>query len=417
MAWLWLRQTRTGVALLSGLVVLVSGSSGAQEDDFERLLQKEAKAAADARAEADVAKAKQKLAEQETQAASGDKAVAENAKLLKSGITVGISAGLQFPIGSTKGTSLQNAAFVAMPYVAFFPGYWGGSETLRQYCVSEWGGSSETDASAAAMEIARRKASNRFDAFVSAMNAGATDAQILEWDSSDVDEERKRIVVAERNFELAAKNQVSANDEVARVSKSSGAVEPDGRTRPFSEGLVKALGKADAAQRDFERYRAEYAEAAVRQDDADRADVNAAIVAQIRIWLRDSTPASQEREASKKDIIRWIAEQDWKSTLRGNCWKKRIGVFLGRPLNHEVRVKVGGLGIEKRDYVPQLAFGGTFTPNAYVSVLVGLTVGNVEVQGSEGTPRDPRTAWAGNVSVGGNFDLAAALFKGAQSIP
>jgi len=368
-----------------------------------------------AKIEVAVARAKEELAAQKARAAAGAKAVADNAKLLKSGITAGVSAGLQFPLGARKGTSLQLAAFVAMPYVVFLPGYWGGTEARREYCASEWGGGSESDAAAAAMEIARRKASNKFEAFVSAMNVEATDEQILAWEDSRAQAASAKYGSAEADFETASKKFKESDKNLTEKLQALQAA--SGKEDAQASPVTIALREVEEARKNFLASQEKYYAAAALYLKSRSPDPMATIVARTRIWRDDSGGDPQRREARKADIIRWLAEQDWNSTLRGKCWGMKFGAFLGKPLGHEVRAKVRGLGLETRDFSSQLAFGATFTPNAYVSVLAGVTVGEVKRQGVEGTPRDPRTVWAGNVSLGGNFDLAAALIKGAQSIP
>ncbi|WP_147470318.1 hypothetical protein [Corallococcus sp. AB049A] len=422
-----LRQIRKAFVLLSGLTLLMGGFARAQggkpapapavdQAGLKAVIDAQAQALLEAEAKASAAKAKQESTEAQNQAAAGAKAVAENAKLLKSGVTAGVSAGIQFPIGSTKGTSLQNAGFVAMPYVAFFPGYWKRSEAVREYCASEWGGGSESDASAAAMEVARRKATLKFNTFISAMNAGATDLQILDWESSRMRMDGGQYQKTKEDFVKSVDAYRRASEKITLASKTVAEASADGKAAALT-AFSNARTERDAARGAVDAAQEAYLAAARLYRSSRAEEPMPAIVAYTRIWLADVDGESGNREARKKDIIQWIADQDWNSTLRGKCFALKWGAYLGRTLNNEVRVRVGGGGIEKRNYVPQLSFGATFAPNAYVSVLAGVTVGNVEVQGEEGTPRDPRTLWSGNVSVGGNFDLAAALLKGAQSLP
>lgn len=370
---------------------------------------------ASAKLEAAVSKLKEEIATQKAEDAIGAKAVTENAKLLKSGITIGVSAGLQFPLFARKGTSLQQAAFVGMPYVLILPGYWGGSDARREYCATAWGGGGESEATSAAMEVARRKALTKFEAFVNSINAGLPDSQILAWDDVNVR-------VAWEEYEGAEIAFKSASDELKKsdntLSKKLLTLQALSKSKkPNDPTLLSALQDFNNARTDYLASQEAFQDAAQIYLKTKSPDPTAILVAETRIWQTTPPQDPDARDVKKASIINSLANTEWNSNLRGKCWWTRFGGFIGMPLGNEVRAKVRGIGIEKRDFNSHLAFGITFTPNAYVSLLLGVTVGEVTRKESETTTPDPRTVWAGNFSLGGNFDLAAALLKGAQSIP
>ncbi|WP_434385968.1 hypothetical protein [Melittangium boletus] len=382
------------------------------------------KARTDAEAEIIAAQTKQKLAEQQVQSDSAQKAVSDNAKLLRSGITVGVGLGVQFPLASVKGTSMQLASLSAMPYVAFAPAYWGDADALEAYCASSWGGGGESDAAAAAMEVARRKAANKLDALLSAMNAGAPDDSLITWASSNpatawdkYEEAREAFLSVEKSSRSRREAIVGRLAELLQaVDSSSG--KSSAELKAAKDALGLKLQEFKSAQQQFEIARRRYQYASAEYVRSFSTDRMAAIVAKIRIWRDDASLTEDQRETSKNDIIRWMAEQEWNSSLRGRCRLYKLGLFVGLPIGSEVQVKVSGSDERQtRDHKSRIAFGFAFTPNAYISVLLGASMGVVERQGPEGTPRDGRTMWSGVFSLGGNFDLAAALLKGAQSLP
>ncbi len=342
---------------------------------LERITELEELAVA-AKIEAAVAKVQQEAAERDADAAQSANASAETAKLLKSGITVGMAVGVHVPFVSIKGTSLQSGELIGMPYVAFLPAYWGSSEANRDYCASEWGGGSETDATGAAISIVRQDAKDKFETIVSAINAGASDEEIVEW-----------LVGKERG---GPQGQARAEMSVKAAEGKLKKLELRLSTLFEKLGHGATASEVRAAHQEMHEARKELAAKKLEYSEVTRVDPKSAVVNQIRGWLANTENGdAQELAAKKNDIVLWLAEQNWNSNLRGSCFEKRIGIYLGKPLNHSVRARVSDGGIETRTFASLVSFGFTFTPNAYISALVGTTVGNVERQGEEGTPKDP----------------------------
>jgi hypothetical protein len=140
------------------------------------------------------------------------------------------------------------------------------------------------------------------------------------------------------------------------------------------------------------------------------------IVQGIIDWDATSEPAATH-EQRKADLIQWLADQDWNPSQRGSCGWKKVGFWVGRPLNYSAKVRMGENEFANRNMVPKFAFGLTFTPNAYVSVLLGVTVGNAELVQGDGQTIESKTCWAGTFALGGNLDLAGTIFKIAQKVP
>lgn len=327
-----------GAAGRWGVVAATVISSGAWAEQASTPAELEQKRVEKTRADLQVVletaaidRAERKLAEQARDRAREAEAQTENAKLLKLGISLGMAAGLEFPIGTTdEGTGVRGPSFVAMPYVILLPWYWWATtDASNEYCASEWSGNDRQTARTAAYALARRSAERQFQRILDAFAAGATDEEITTWANVDA---------------------------------------------------------------------------------KDRAEFSRTVKAIRHWWGRSAHPSGTDED--KASLISWLAEFEWNSNLDARCMAKKWGAYFGRPIDHPVMAKVAGAEPQTRTFVPQLSFGLTFTPNAYVSILLGATVGAVEVPGGEGAARDPKTAWAGMFALGGNLDLAAALVKG-----
>ena len=112
-----------------------------------------------------------------------------------------------------------------------------------------------------------------------------------------------------------------------------------------------------------------------------------------------------------------MAGLEWKAAKDAACWQRRFGIWVGVPVNYDVTTTVPN-GDSKdtgqtasRNVKPIVAFGGAFTPNAYFSVLLGVTVATVTRDATVTTGAFDRTIWATTIGLGGNLDIVTALAK------
>lgn len=134
----------------------------------------------------------------------------------------------------------------------------------------------------------------------------------------------------------------------------------------------------------------------------DEADLSPDEVSQVAKWL-----ASRQRETDAKqvelrqDIVASIAERYWNSANGTSCFGRKVGVWVGRPLDY--KSSDAGTPAKDRSITSTVAFGVAFAPNAYVSVLFGVTYG---------TNDDTKEAiWAISTGLGGNLDIATLVTK------
>lgn len=155
---------------------------------------------------------------------------------------------------------------------------------------------------------------------------------------------------------------------------------------------LRARGTTGCDETDNEGKPANWCREAELSDDA---------VKQIAAWLANKSNRSESEQLTlKEDIINSISEGDWNSALAGKCFWKKFGVWVGRPLDYKSSDGTPG---KDRSVSSTVAFGGAFAPNAYVSLLVGVTYGIVD---------DTKAAlWAISAGVGGNLDIATLLTK------
>lgn len=152
---------------------------------------------------------------------------------------------------------------------------------------------------------------------------------------------------------------------------------------------------------------------------AEESDTTEGFVKRAReVYLAMPEQSEQQRlakQAYRGVLIDQLSNMDWNPAWPGKCAHRQIGVWVGRPANYEVNtslVEQGGAVVEsKREVSPVVAFGLGYSPNAYFSVLAGLTVGSLKQRDVEGSPGVEKVLWAGTVALGGNLDLIGGIFK------
>lgn len=146
------------------------------------------------------------------------------------------------------------------------------------------------------------------------------------------------------------------------------------------------------------------------------------MLSSIREYVAMPKTNDTERKAAaeKKDLILdMMANVQWRASLAATCWHKRLGVWVGAPLNYDATTSVpdpqpttaGEPANKIRSIKPIVAFGLGFSPNAYFSILAGFSASTVEREAVGDDPLLRRTIWSTTLAIGGTLDIAAALTK------
>ncbi len=138
--------------------------------------------------------------------------------------------------------------------------------------------------------------------------------------------------------------------------------------------------------------------------------VNAHFVGKVRNYAK-LNPTSKEARDLKDSIIDSMTYVDWHAGKSGRCWTKKLGLWVGLPINFDASV---AFSAEKtpamHTITPKMAFGLAFAPNAYFTLLLGTTFSIVEREGSTSKPTET-AIWSTTLAIGGNLDIATALSK------
>jgi hypothetical protein len=149
----------------------------------------------------------------------------------------------------------------------------------------------------------------------------------------------------------------------------------------------------------------------VTRDDTTRKVYSAQeVVTAIRDWDSPGKGDQAAKSNKRNEIIQWLAAQDWNPSLKGRCGWTKVGVWVGKPLAYDIRSTVKDAGQAERQFSSVVAFGLGYSPNAYFSILGGVTLGNIADVRDDNTKVDV-PAWAGTVAIGGNLDLLGGIFK------
>jgi len=256
----------------------------------------------------------------EAEKAKEQAAVVKNDKIIQWGITVGGAVSVVMPavregyidgdVDDVKEDAVTGFGAGGLGYVAVFPAYWFMPDSQRAYCASSWGGGDETDATLAAMVLAKRWAGGVYDAIAADTVTNASD----------------KTIVARYDIDVGGDGDATA--------------------------LVASIRKLEKAS------------------------------------LTDGY--AEKRTA----IISTMASGRWNPSLSGYCVQTKFGLWgglpvLGTPLGTVIKERDGEFTNQARRF-DQIAAGGlTFSPNAYFSILVGLTVGTATQKSVAATAASP----------------------------
>lgn len=282
-------------------------------------------------------------------AADAAKAAADEVANAKSGklISSGITAGIAPVAQIALGNAITTTALGSMPYVMAHPVYWQSTHALNTYCASNWALGGDEHAASLA-------------AYAIAKKKG------------------------ERSF----------------------------------EALVNALRPYGAGDASIDDTLKEYARTQFVSSADDQAAIGKSIVDRTLTWLKVKSQSPTETDwgaAERASIIELIATLSWNPVWSGKCVTRKFGIWIGIPLKYNTTTELGiGVGTDargKRDVQPTIAVGLGFSPNAYLSILVGVSFNTIArvANPQVGAPGGDVSAVTLVAGVGGNLDLLTLL--------
>jgi len=121
----------------------------------------------------------------------------------------------------------------------------------------------------------------------------------------------------------------------------------------------------------------------------------------------------QKLQALQTDAMPTLA--GWTPAVKPKyCWARKLGAWVGRPAKYKARLAGSPFDVEfdaKSDIDPVVAFGIGYTPNAYVSVLVGATYATTTLQSDamDANVTNDAPVWTATVGLGLNADILTVL--------
>jgi hypothetical protein len=335
---------------------------------------------------------------------ANDVALAKNGRLLQYGVTGGIALSVQSPFPSLNGVALESPKVAAMPYVAMFPAYWFAAQNgpKRVYCSSTGWLDKDDEARRAATAKSRQTA-----------------RIVFERHAADV---RKAIVLrtppggGPEGREEAIENAIRDLDDAFEKCVSS-----DCAPRTSSDAPVAAACRAEEVKRDCltrSPKDASYCVAAQnRCHDAvvscvarrrllpDQRCNGQSIDLHIAHIIQKTAEGSLSRSNAESDLIASIAATVWQPESDAPCSGYRFGAWVGRPFDFEADVTIGG-SRGPRQLSPIVAFGATYMPNSYLSLMHGFSYNTIYPAEAAG---ETRGAWSMVFALGGTLDVARLL--------
>lgn len=129
--------------------------------------------------------------------------------------------------------------------------------------------------------------------------------------------------------------------------------------------------------------------------------------------------AYDQGDEATRDEVDSLAREEWDPSANGRCGSTRIALFVGKPLAYDASVKPSSEEGERKMSVNSfVAFGGGYAPNAYVTILAGVSLNYIDVKGTDAmsdqpaTPDKIRRFVTAVFAIGGNLDIVASVFKG-----
>ncbi|MBZ4373801.1 hypothetical protein [Corallococcus sp. AS-1-6] len=161
-------------------------------------------------------------------------------------------------------------------------------------------------------------------------------------------------------------------------------------------------------------------EAAATAAAIERAQARARVAASPDLQRRLNSSEQEVKQAANDEIYEMARSKIWDPdpSLKGKCGWTRVGLYLGKPSDYDASIQPTAVGPElKRKVNPTGSVGVAFVPNAYVTVLLGLTASSytepavLAADGQSEQPESTRRFMNFTFGVGGNLDLLGAIFR------
>lgn len=140
---------------------------------------------------------------------------------------------------------------------------------------------------------------------------------------------------------------------------------------------------------------------------------------QVAGLARRANTGGSDAEAARTALTAVVIRTtfDWRSGIPARCGSRMVGMWFGYPLKytatvpHVVKLADGKSEVrrDRLDVTPLFATGLGVSPNAYVSLLAGISLGKVNLP--PGKDKDDELVVSFLFGIGGNLDLLGFLTK------
>jgi hypothetical protein len=108
----------------------------------------------------------------------------------------------------------------------------------------------------------------------------------------------------------------------------------------------------------------------------------------------------------------------WDLDRDGACGLTKLGLFVGKPISYDASVvKDSSSGQSKENVASFFSIGAAYVPNAYVTMLAGVSINSITIPGTAATDAEPaipdslRRFVTVVFGLGGNIDVLSQLFN------
>lgn len=123
----------------------------------------------------------------------------------------------------------------------------------------------------------------------------------------------------------------------------------------------------------------------------------------VELAMAVAKSSGDEAVEKRQSLISAYASHIWQPGRPTSCVWSKFGVWAGFPTGYRGRVRRGD-DIAVEDINPRVAFGLSFTPNAYVSLLAGFSYATFDTINAN-SEEEELGLWTVMVALGGNLDL------------
>lgn len=135
----------------------------------------------------------------------------------------------------------------------------------------------------------------------------------------------------------------------------------------------------------------------------------------VELIQNHETGAGDQKKSARRALEDLVSAEviDWSPGVPTSCWRRRFGLFVGVPLAHSLGFEYDGKSVGDFDVDAGVAGGLVFAPNAYVTILLGVSYATADLSATDADAHEIKETvdlLGLMVSIGGTLDLAA-IFK------